>query len=74
MLQYGRTITREPKMTTLLQYFRRTTRRGERSDTPTAPEPHAEQVLAVPTPGIAIGETMQPEFIGLWLREAERTE
>jgi serine phosphatase RsbU (regulator of sigma subunit)/anti-sigma regulatory factor (Ser/Thr protein kinase) len=41
-------------MTTLLQYFRRATRRRKRTDVPTAPQPIAEPMPAVPAPGIAI--------------------
>jgi hypothetical protein len=41
-------------MTTLLQYFRRATRRGRRLDTVAEPQPIAERMPTVPTPGIAI--------------------
>ncbi len=41
-------------MTTLLQYFRRATQRGRRSEIHATPQPIAERIPAVPTPRIAI--------------------
>src|SRR5215213_7411789 len=41
-------------MTTLLQYFRRATRRGSSSDTPVVPQPIAERMSPVLAAGIAI--------------------